>query len=136
MAPRVKMKKCIADDNLFEEEYRQLIELILSHKKTTIVVGLPLLQITGYPNESVQERNIMLKKLAARENVAFVDVVSLQQKEVPDLTCSYSWKHTNLIRIIDGLVMLVFPFSKDWSSKFRRLELTVDGVHLIHALQR
>ena len=90
MAPRVKMKKCITDDGLFETEYRKLIELILSHHKTAVLVGLPLLQMKGYPNERVQERNLIIKKLAASENVAFVDPVSLQQQAVSGFTCSYS----------------------------------------------
>lgn len=129
IAPRVKMKKCITDDDLFETEYRKLVELILSHNKTAILVGLPLLQMKGYPNERAQERNLIIKRLAASENVAFVDPVSLQHQAVPALACSYSWKHTNLIRIFDGLMMLILPFSKDWFSRFRHLELTVDGAH-------
>lgn len=135
MAPRVKMKKCI-DDDLFETEYKKLIELILSRHKTAILVGLPQLQIKGYPNERAQKRNLIIKRLAASENIAFIDSVSLQKQAVPNLTCSYSWKHTNLVRIFDGLTMLVFPFSKDLFSKFRHLELTVDGVHFnSHAAQ-
>ncbi len=129
MAPRVKMKKCISDDMLFETEYKKIIELILENNKTAIAIGLPLLQLKGYPNESVQKRNLVIKKLAADYGISFIETAYLQQKVVSKISLSYSWKHKNVIRIIDGMAMLLFPFSKDWFSRLRHLELTVDGVH-------
>ena len=128
MAPRVKMKECIRDDALFEADYKKIIELLLSHNKMVITVGLPLLQLKGYQNENVQKRNRIIEKLAAAYGVPFIDAAALQRQSSQRIT-SYSWKHKNLERIIDGIMMLVFPFSKDWFSKLRHLELTVDGVH-------
>ena len=92
-------------------------------------VGLPLIQLSGYPNESVQIRNHIIKNLADQAGISFIDSAALQQNAVSHISISYSWKHRNIIRIFDGLIMLVFPFSKDWFSKLRHLELTVDGVH-------
>lgn len=129
MKPRVKMKKCIIDDKLFTIEYKKLIELILSHKKSVIAVGLPLLQLKGYPNENVLKRNNIIKAIATQTGVSFIDSAALQQKAVPHISISYSWKHRNIIRIFDGLIMIIIPFSKDWFSKYRHLELTVDGAH-------
>jgi len=129
MKPRVSMKKCILDDALFESEYRKILELVQSRGKTAVAVGLPLLQLAGYPNERGQKRSLIIKKLAADYGVFFVDAALLQRQAVQCISFSYSWKHKNLVRIADGAVMLLFPFSKDWFSKLRRLELTVDGVH-------
>jgi lysophospholipase L1-like esterase len=129
MAPRVKIKKCISDDALYETEYQKFIKLILSHNKNIIIVGLPLIQLKNYPNESVQKRNLIMKKLANDYHVSFIDTAFLQQQAIQNISLSHTWKHKNIIRIIDGMIMLALPFSKDWFSKFRRLELTVDGVH-------
>lgn len=129
ITPRVKMKKCISNDTLFETEYKKYIDLILSHNKQVIIVGLPLLQLKEYPNESVQKRNLILKKIAADYHVSFIDTAFLQQQTIQNISFPYSWKYKNVIRIMDGMIMLALPFSKDWFSKFRHLELTVDGVH-------
>lgn len=129
VAPRVKMKKCIFDDKLFETEYQRFIELVLSHNKTAIAVGLPLLQLKGYPNEKVQKRNQIIKKLAADYNIPFIDTAFLQQQAIQNISFTYSWKHKNVLMIINGIMMLVLPFTKDWLSKLRHLELTVDGIH-------
>jgi len=129
MAPRVKMKECIYDDALFEAEYKKIIELLLSHNKTVITVGLPLLQLKGFKNENVQKRNRIIERLAAAYGIPFIDAAALQRQSSQSIAFSYSWKHKTLERIIDGIVMLVFPFSKDWFSNLRHLELTVDGVH-------
>lgn len=127
MKPRVK--ECITDNKAFITEYHKILELILNHSKAVITVGIPLLQLNGYPNENVQSRNLMIKKLASQTGVSFIDSAALQQNAVPHMTLLYSWKHKNLVRIFDGLIMLLFPFSKDWFSKLRCLELTVDGAH-------
>lgn len=129
ITPRVKMKKCITEDTLFETEYQKYIKLILSHNKRAIIVGLPLLQLKGYPNERVQKRNLIMKTIAADYGVPFIDTALLQQQAFQNMSISYSWKHKNMIRMMDGIIMLALPFSKDWFSEFRRLELTVDGVH-------
>ena len=129
MKPRANMKKCIPNDALFEKEYRKFIELVLSHNKTAIAVGLPLLQLEGFPNERVQKINQIIKKLSADYRISFIDTASLQQQAVQNISFFYSWKYKNLIRITDGIIMLLLPFSKDWFSRFRHLELTVDGVH-------
>jgi len=129
MTPRVKIKKCIKDDMLFETEYQKFLELILNHKKRAIAVGLPLIQLKGFPNEAARKRNNIIKKLAEQHHVPFIDAALLQQQSVSQISFSYSWGNQVAVRILDDIIMLVLPFTKDWFSKIRRLELTVDGVH-------
>lgn len=47
----------------------------------------------------------------------------LQERKV------YSWKWSFLTRIVDAVVMTLFPESKGWFAKKRELVQTVDGVH-------
>jgi lysophospholipase L1-like esterase len=48
---------------------------------------------------------------------------------VKDDLKQYSWGATNFPRMLDGLIMTLLPFFKDWFSKARKLSLTVDGAH-------
>ena len=112
MAPRVINKKCISDDTLFEKEYQKYIELILSHNKIAITIGLPLLQLKGFPYETAQERSRIIKKLATKYNVLFINAAFLQQQSIKNISFSYSWKHKNAIRIFDAIIMLVFSIFK------------------------
>jgi lysophospholipase L1-like esterase len=129
MTPRVMLKQCIKDKKLFEKEYEKYIKLIMEHKKKMILVGLPIIQLKGSLNENLSERNEIIKKLANKYNVPFIDTPLLQSQLSRKIPYSYSWKHKNLIRLLDSIIMFIFPFSKDWFSKIRNLELTVDGVH-------
>ena len=51
----------------------------------------------------------------------------------PDADAAYSWGSLNLMRIIDTLLMTVCPPTKRLFAKIRRLNLTVDGIHLSQA---
>ncbi|MPN46061.1 hypothetical protein SDC9_193641 [bioreactor metagenome] len=101
----------------------------MNHKKRAIAVGLPLIQLKEFPNEAARKRNNIIKKLAEQHHVPFIDAALLQQQSVSQISFSYSWGNQVAVRILDDIIMLVLPFTKDWFSKIRRLELTVDGVH-------
>jgi lysophospholipase L1-like esterase len=129
MSPRAKYKKCISDDAVFKAEYQKYIELAVSKNKPIIAVGLPVLQLKGYPFKAFQKRNRIIQRLAADYQIPYVDAASLQRHAVKTLSYDYSWKRMSFLRLVDGVAMLLLPFSKDWFSQRRRLELTVDGVH-------
>ncbi len=129
MEPAMILKKCIRDKELFAIEYEKYIKLILEHKKNIILIGLPIIQVTGFSNQSVIERNNVIRTLAEKYNVPFIDTTLLQTKILKKDQETYSWKYKDLMRVIDAIIMFVFPFTKDYFSKLRGLELTVDGVH-------
>jgi lysophospholipase L1-like esterase len=129
MTPEVILKQCIKDNILFEEEYEKCIKLIIEHQKKIILIGLPIVQLDGFPNESVSERNKIIEKLAEKYNIPFIDTSLLQSQLSKKDRYSYSWKHKNFIRVLDAIIMFILPFSKDWLSRTRNLDLTVDGIH-------
>ena len=129
MMSRVKLKKCIKNKTIFEIEYEKYIKLIIEHKKKLILIGSPIIQLAYFPNEKIIERNKIIKDLAKKYNLPFIDPTFLQSQFLNKNIYSYSWKNKNLVRIFDATIMFVLPFSKDWFSKIRDLELTVDGVH-------
>lgn len=127
MKPRIALKKCITNDNEFAEKYEEIIKL--TKTKKTILVGLPFIQLAGFPTDILLRRNQIINKLSHKYGVPFIDTYSLQHAALTQVSKSYSWGVTNLIRMIDAFFMLIFPYSKDWLAKRRGLELTVDGVH-------
>lgn len=129
MSPRIMMKKCLQDTEAFALMYEQCINLILSNKKQVVIVGLPYLELKGFPNHDMMERNKVIELLAQKYQAPFVSVINLQQQVCDENTSYYSWKHTNLLRILDAIVMLLLPFTKDMYSGIRNLKWTVDGVH-------
>ena len=127
--PRIAWKKCIIGDDAFAESYENILRLLNKHNKDAVLLGLPFIQMKDIPFEKFQGRNAMIKKLAEKYGMPYIDTYSLQesaQKVQPRL---YSWGATSICRLWDAIIMLVFPFSKDLFSKARRLELTVDGAH-------
>lgn len=129
MSPRVAIKRCVTNDSEFKAAYEKYIELILSHYKRIILIGMPFLQLENFPNQDVTKRNNVIKNLAEKHHIPFIDTVFIQSQLNGNIQSTYSWKNKSIIRVSDALFMLLFPFSKDWFSKLRHLGLTVDGVH-------
>ncbi|HKM33461.1 MAG TPA: GDSL-type esterase/lipase family protein [Lachnospiraceae bacterium] len=129
MSPRVMMKKCIQDAEAFAHMYEQCINLILANKKQVVLVGLPYLELKGFSNHDMMERNAIIEQLAQKYQAPFVSVTDLQQYVCTQNTSFYSWKYKNLRRVLDAIVMLLLPFTKDIYSNIRNLKWTVDGVH-------
>lgn len=129
MRTRISYKKCISNDSNFEMEYENYLIQLKKYNKPAIIVGLPIIQLKDYPMNLVYKRNKILKKLASKYGVPFIDTTSIQHSISTRITSSYSWRLKILRRDVDDCLMLLFPFTKDIFSKIRRLELTVDGVH-------
>lgn len=129
MSPRVKGMRCILSDAEFEEEYEKFFQLFEKYHCKAISIGMPIIQLSQFPNEITQKRNAIIEKLAKKYHTPFVDAYSIQMRAADDPYQQYSWKHKNILRITDAILMMVFPFAKDLFSKIRHLSLTVDGVH-------
>jgi len=129
MQPNVVLKKCYIEDDRFCEAYERIIRLLEQHGKKAVLIGLPFLQMKGFQSERIKQRNRMIKSLAERYGLPYIDAYSLQQSALKKPPRMYSWGFTGLFRALDAIIMLLLPFSKDMFSKLRRLALTVDGVH-------
>ena len=127
-------RQCCASDEQFREVYAQLIELALPRK--VILVGLPLIHLDRFPIEDVMQRNAIIRELAGKYGLSFVDTYALQKAALTQEPSSYSWGVTSLKLLCDSLVMWAFPQAKDWLAKLRGFELTVDGVHFNAASAR
>lgn len=125
--PKAARKKCCTQDDQFREIYEQLIELAQPRK--LVLVGLPLIHLDRFPSETLLRRNRIIRELAAKYGLPFVDIYALQKAALTKEPNSYTWGVTNLRLVRDSLLMLIFPSSKDWLARRRGLELTVDGVH-------
>jgi lysophospholipase L1-like esterase len=127
--PRIASKKCLIGDDAFAESYENILRLLKEHNKDAVVLGLPFIQMKGIPSEKFQARNAIIKRLAEKYGMPYIDTYSLQKSALKARPLLFSWGATGICRVLDAIIMLVFPFSKDWFSKARRLELTVDGAH-------
>lgn len=74
-------------------------------------------------------RNKIIKELAEKHNCSFVDIYKLQRENIDEDNRVYTWKYRFLVRILDVLIMTLFPFTKDYFAKMRGLTTTVDGAH-------
>ena len=129
MQARIAFKKCIADDDMFTDLYENILQLLKKNNINAVLVGLPIIQMRGISFKKIQARNDIIKKLAVMYGMAYIDTYSLQQSALKSPLRLYSWGTTSIFRMLDAIIMFMFPFSKDLFSKARRLELTVDGVH-------
>lgn len=126
---RAYIKGCITDDSAFKAEYEKIPALLKQHGKRIIIFGMPFIQIADFPNDRVQKRNAEIKELAEKYGADYIDIFALQKQTVPEAEAKYSWKDTNLIRMLDSTAMMVMHSTGESFSKMRNLELTVDGVH-------
>lgn len=127
--PSLYLKKCINDDNDFEIEYEKYLKLLKENNKEAILIGIPLLQLRHFSYDSIKRRNLIIFNLANKYNFPFIDIFEIQRLMCNDNFKEYSWKYKNINRIIDYIIMALFPFTKNIYSKGRKLEFTVDGVH-------
>ncbi len=131
MKPQVSIKKCRTDILQFAAEYEAMLRLLESRGKKAVLVGLPCLQIRGAEAGPYMEYSAAIKALAEKHGLPFIDLFSLQTEAAgpPESLGRHSWGRTGLLRVLDAAFMLLCPSSKDWLSKKRGLELTVDGCH-------
>lgn len=129
MIPRAAMMQCIEDDNLFQSRYGEIINDILAQHKEIIALGLPYTELCDYPNERVDKRNKLIRRLAQANNICFIDVAEIQREIDSNGSKTCSWKNSGLLRLLEGIALPVFPGMKDRLSEMRMLKLTVDGVH-------
>ena len=108
---------------------RRNLNSILVREKKLILVGLPLLEIREYSNEPVDRRNGIIRSLAEKHKVPFVDIADIQKKFRANNTQLYSWRYKCTERATDALAFMISPALKDEFCRLRSLTFTVDGVH-------
>jgi len=116
----------------FHAVYERIIRLVLGENKKLLLIGLPKTELGNVRiNSTLQARNRLIRELAEKYSLEFIDVYKLlDEMRFPDADAAYSWGSLNLMRIIDTLLMTVCPPTKRLFAKIRRLNLTVDGIHL------
>ena len=129
MSLRCKIKKCIENDDIFYQEYNKILNFLCTKKKQVITLGMPFINLKNFPHENLIKRNRLIEELAKKYNYPFIDIYKLQKAKIDADHCVYTWKYRYLIRVIDAVIMTLFPFTKDYFAKIRNLTTSVDGVH-------
>jgi lysophospholipase L1-like esterase len=96
MKPRMALKKCIVDDNVFEISYENILKILSEHHKEAVLIGIPFIQMKDFPLENIQKRNDIIKRLAGKYAVPFVDTYALQKRALKKSPQLYSWGSTNI----------------------------------------
>jgi lysophospholipase L1-like esterase len=130
MKPRCAYKRCKEEDAAFAAEYERMLDLLKKSGKRAVLVGLPVVQIEGFPPERLKSRNAVIQDLAKKHSLPYVDAYALQSEALHDRREEYSWGVFWLNRLADAAIMALFQSTKDRCAKKRSLTLTVDGVHL------
>lgn len=130
MSLRCKIMRCIEDDDVFFRTYRELLDFLSARGKRVLVVGMPFVNLRGFPHARLIKRNRLIRELAEAHDFAFIDLYKLQSERLAAERRIYSWKYRFVVRLFDGLVMSLLPFSKDAFARIRGLHGSVDGVHL------
>ncbi len=130
MSLRCKVMKCIENDEEFHQAFKKTVSLLHERCKPVIVLGMPFINLEGFPHELLKKRNRVMHEVADAYSCPFIDTYRLQTEMIPSDSREYTWRHKNVIRIADALMMTLFPLSKDCFSKARGLTTSVDGVHL------
>lgn len=112
----------------FAALYEQMVKEVLDHGCELILVGLPYIQLQGYPLGKIKEYNQCIRELACKYGIPYIDIFSMQEKQLKHNTV-YDWGPFNAKRVWEGTCMFLFPKCKNYLSGKRRLDLTVDGVH-------
>lgn len=129
MSLRSRLKQCERKDELFAEHYRELVQRILSSGMSAVLVGLPAIELKGYPVDEHERRSESIKSIADELGTQFVDIAAVMHKLSPTDEAHYEWTARKLLRVLDAAAMQLAPITKDMCARHRRLNLTVDGVH-------
>lgn len=129
MKLRFIWQKCCLSQAQFAQAYEALIDLLIQNGKRVIVIGLPYMQIKGFPTSELILRNQLIEKLAKRKSLNYVDARQIQCGIAGSCQNVHSWGCCGLARVFDGALMHLLPGTKDWLSQKRNLSLTVDGCH-------
>ena len=119
-------------DEEFHKVYERIIQNIQKVNKKVLLLGLPKAEIKHLNiNPKLQERSRMIQELSFKYNLDFIDIYKIMDEiNFPTRSLGYSWGMLNLTRIFDAFLMTICPPSKKQFSKMRKLNLTVDGIHL------
>jgi len=123
---------CVSCDNIemFTEKYEELLLTLSFHNKKIGIIGLPLIENSILKiNDIVGDYDLVIKKLAEKYNVDYVDLRALEKELKGVKEGSYFFGKTNLGNIIDTILTTLLPFSNN-VSKLRGLAVTIDSVHL------
>lgn len=112
----------------FTKLYCSIVKEMSALGYKLVLVGLPYIQLPGYPLGYIREYNHRIARIAAQYGAEYIDMYALQEPLLGKRR-TYSWGKSNFGRITDGTYMALFPMEKDRLSKRRGLDLTVDGVH-------
>jgi sulfur transfer complex TusBCD TusB component (DsrH family) len=123
-----KLDLCLNNDDDFILIYDTMLSLLKSNHKNVLILGMPVIQIDGFPLEKELQRNNFIKELADKYDYNFVDVYELQKNYIKEYN-TISWNQKNFRILFDYYLMATKPSSKDKLSEKKNLELTVDGVH-------
>ena len=129
MSLRCKLKNCIENDAVFFQEYNKLLEILRNNHKKVVIFGMPFINLKDFPNDCLMRRNELIKELAKKYNYNFVDTYKLQKDTISTNRRIYTWKYRFWVRILDAIIMTLFPCTKDCFAKMRGLTTSVDGVH-------
>ncbi|MGI6151649.1 MAG: SGNH/GDSL hydrolase family protein [Christensenellales bacterium] len=130
MKPRCAYKHCLGEDAPFAAAYEKVLDLLERNGKKAILVGMPLVQIAGFPPKRILARNAVIKNLAKSRGLPYVDAYSIQRGAQRHPKEAYSWGKFWHKRALDAAVMMLLPRTKDGFARRRHLSLTVDGIHL------
>ena len=136
MSSRCKIKRCIEDDEIFYQEYNEILNFLHERNKKVIIFGMPFINLENFPDEKLVKRNKMIENLAEKYDYPFIDIYKLQKEKIQPDSRVYTWKYRFLLRIFDSLIMTLFPISKNYFAKIRGLTTTVDGVHFSYESAR
>lgn len=116
------------DVKTFSKRCEELVRKIKQTEKRLILIGLPYIQLEGYPLGKIEQYNRCISAIADKYQAEFIDIYAMQ-KSILKEEHVFDWGRSNGQRIFDGIYMTLFPRRKDRLSKRRKLEVTVDGVH-------
>lgn len=128
MMNRVEGKVVSEDIEEFCARYEEMLTLLAGKK--VILLGIPKMETKKCAiNEEIRERNARLAELAQKYGMRYIDTYALMDDIKAEQEGDYFYEKTNFMRIVDAVLMTLFPFTKDPIAKSRGLKITVDGVH-------
>lgn len=123
---------CIPCANIldFSNKYDELLSMLINHNKKVGIIGLPLIENSILKiNDDMNKYNSVIKELAQKYNITYIDLESLEREMKAGNEGSYFFGKTNLGNMIDTIFTSILPFS-NIVSKIRGLSVTIDCVHL------